>query len=257
MPPGHFIKPTVVIPTFNEAANLPGLCADLFSLPLLGLRVLVVDDASPDGTGQLAESLAKSYPGQVAVIHRSGKLGLGSAYVTGFKEAILAGADAIVQMDADFSHPPEKLPQLLGALEQFDVVMGSRYVKGGSLDARWPAWRKGLSAFGNLYARAILRLPVLDATGGFRAWRRETLMEMPLERIKSNGYAFQIEMAYVAYRLGFSFLEIPFYFADRKWGNSKMSLAIQIEAAKRVWQMLIEYRDLERVHHSCPGAIHS
>lgn len=257
MPPGQFAKPTVVIPTFNEYANLSGLFARLLSLSLPGLRVLVVDDASPDGTGQLAESLAKDYPGQIAVIHRSGKLGLGSAYVTGFKEAVRTGADAIVQMDADFSHPPELLPQMLDALERFDVVMGSRYVKGGSLDERWPAWRKGLSAFGNLYARTILRLPVQDATGGFRAWRRETLVGMPLERIRSNGYAFQIEMAYVAYRLGFSFLEIPFYFADRKWGISKMSLSIQIEAAKRVWQMLIEYRDLERVHHSCPGAIHS
>lgn len=257
MPSAQFIKPTIVIPTYNEAQNLPRLLSELFRLPLPGLRVLVIDDASPDGTGQLVESLEQTYPGRLAVIHRPGKLGLGSAYVTGFQQAILGGADAILQMDADFSHPPGILPELLKVLESYDVVMGSRYVRGGSLDERWPAWRKGLSAFGNVYARTILRLPVLDATGGFRAWRRETLVGMPLERIRSNGYAFQVEMAYVAYRLGFSFIEVPFYFADRKWGISKMSLAIQLEAARRVWQMLIEYRDLERVHHSCPGAIQS
>ena len=251
------MKPTVVIPTYNEAENLPGLVSALFSLQMPGLKVLVVDDASPDGTGDVAEDLAKTYRGRVAVIHRQGKLGLGSAYVNGFQRAIQAGAESVVQMDADFSHPPEKLSELLAALERYDLAMGSRYVKGGSLDTRWPAWRKGLSAFGNLYARTILRLPVFDATGGFRAWRRETLLGMPLERIRSNGYAFQVEMAYVAHRLGFSITEIPFYFADRKWGASKMSLAIQVEAARRVWQMLIEYRDLERVHHSCPGAIHS
>lgn len=123
--------------------------------------------------------------------------------------------------------------------------MGSRYVPGGGVDERWPLWRKGLSAFGNLYARAILRFPVRDATGGFRLWRRETLLGMPLERVRSNGYAFQVEMAYLAHRLGYTFREIPFYFADRQWGKSKMSFRIQLEAAIRTWQLLYEYRSVK------------
>jgi dolichol-phosphate mannosyltransferase len=162
------------------------------------------------------------------------------------QKALRSGADAIAQMDADFSHPPELLKELLVGLQDHDVAMGSRYVPGGSVDQRWPTWRRGLSAFGNIYARNILRLPVKDATGGYRMWRRSTLEAMPLERVRSNGYAFQVEMAYIAYRLGFCFCELPFYFADRKWGHSKMSFRIQREAAMRVWQMLLDYRDLKR-----------
>ena len=235
---------TVVIPTFDEAENIPRLIPELFSLPIPGLRILVVDDGSPDGTGEITEKLAESYPDRLSVLHREEKRGLGSAYITGFRRALREGAESIAQMDADFSHPVEKLPELLNALETCDVAMGSRYVPGGRLDDRWPLWRKGLSAFGNIYARSILRLPVRDVTGGFRIWRRETLLGMPLERVRSNGYAFQIEMAYLAYRLGFVFQEVPFYFADRRWGLSKMSYKIQIEAARRVWQMLQEYQDL-------------
>ncbi|MCI0520952.1 MAG: polyprenol monophosphomannose synthase [Chloroflexi bacterium] len=235
---------TVVIPTFNEAENLPALVSVLFGLPLPDLHILVVDDNSPDGTGVAAEVLAQSSGGRLAVMHRAGKLGLGTAYIAGFQRALGEGAQAVAQMDADFSHPPEMLLRLLQALPDTDVAMGSRYVPGGAVDHHWPAWRKGLSAFGNLYARAILRLPVRDATGGFRAWRRETLLGMPLERVRSNGYAFQVEMAYIACRLGYRFQEIPFYFADRKWGHSKMSLRIQREAALRVWQLLYEYRNL-------------
>jgi dolichol-phosphate mannosyltransferase len=150
-------------------------------------------------------------------------------------------------MDADFSHPPEKLLELMGALDCSDVAMGSRYVPDGAVDERWPLWRKSLSAFGNFYARTILGLPVRDATGGFRVWRRETLCAMPLERVRSNGYTFQVEMAYLAYRLGFTIQEVPFYFADRRWGKSKMSFLIQREAALRVWQIWWEYRHLKRV----------
>ncbi len=237
---------TVVIPTFNEAENLPGLVSALFSLPLSELNILVVDDHSPDGTGDIANHLANINPGRMAVIHRTGKLGLGTAYITGFRAALEAGAQAVAQMDADFSHPPEKLVALLDALESCDVAMGSRYVPGGSVDMHWPLWRKALSAFGNLYARAILGLSVRDITGGFRIWRRETLLGMPLERVRSNGYAFQVEMAYLAIRLGYRFVEVPFYFADRRWGNSKMSARIQYEAALRVWQMRFEYRHLKR-----------
>jgi dolichol-phosphate mannosyltransferase len=234
----------VVTPTYNEAQNLPKLVSALYDLPLPGLGILVVDDNSPDGTGKIADELAAKNQGRLNVLHRSGKLGLGTAYIAGFQRALELGAGAVAQMDADFSHPPEKLIELYEALDQCDVAMGSRYVPGGSVDERWPFWRKGLSAFGNWYARVILRFPVCDATGGYRVWRRNTLLGMPLARVRSNGYAFQVEMAYIAYRLGFTFREVPFYFADRQWGESKMSFRIQREAAVRVWQMLLEYRGL-------------
>jgi dolichol-phosphate mannosyltransferase len=240
------VKLTVVTPTYNEAENLPKLVSALFALPL-DLDILVVDDNSPDGTGQIAEDLAKGHPGHLAVFHRVGKQGLGTAYIQGFGRAIQNGAAAIAQMDADFSHPPEKLLELMQALDCSDVAMGSRYVPDGAVDEHWPLWRKSLSAFGNFYARTILGLPVRDATGGFRVWRRETLCAMPLERVRSNGYTFQVEMAYLAYRLGFTIQEVPFYFADRRWGKSKMSFLIQREAALRVWQILWEYRHLKRV----------
>ena len=239
------VQLTVVTPTYNEAENLVKLVSASFTLPGVDLRLLVVDDNSPDGTGQLAEELALQYPGRLSVHHRAGKLGLGTAYLSGFQRALGEGAQAVGQMDADFSHPPEKLLELLRLLETCDVALGSRYVPGGSLDRAWPIWRKGLSAFGNLYARTILGLPVRDVTGGFRIWRRETLLGMPLERIRSNGYAFQVEMSYVAHRLGYRIKEAPIYFADRRWGQSKMSFRIQREAAVRVWQMRSEYRDLK------------
>jgi dolichol-phosphate mannosyltransferase len=235
---------TVVVPTYNERENLPKLVQILFGLPL-DIDLLVVDDASPDGTGDIAEGLKREYPGKVQVMHRPGKLGLGTAYIQGFQMALAEGAEVLVQMDADFSHPPEKLIEMAAALGSCDVVIGSRYVKGGKLDERWPVWRRGLSAFGNLYARTILGLSVRDTTGGYRMWRANTLLGMPLDRIQSNGYAFQVEMTYVASRLGYRFAEIPIYFADRRWGDSKMSVEIQREAAVRVWQLLWEYRDLK------------
>jgi dolichol-phosphate mannosyltransferase len=237
---------TIVLPTYNEAENLPRITAALFDLSLQNLKLLIVDDGSPDGTGDIAENLVLNYPGYVSVIHREGKLGLGTAYIQGFQQAIADGAEVIGQMDADFSHPPEKIKEMLGRLQSCDVVLGSRYVSGGSLDENWPHWRKGLSSFGNLYARTILRLPVKDTTGGFRIWRRKTLKSMPLSRVRSNGYAFQVEMTYIAYRLGFQFREIPIHFADRRWGDSKMSFRIQLEAALRVWQLIWEYRDLKQ-----------
>lgn len=240
---------TIVIPTYNEAENLPSLVSALFSLPIPELKLLIVDDNSPDGTGQVGESLAASRPGQISVLHRQRKAGIGTAYITGFRLALERGAEAVGQMDADFSHPPEKVTDLLRTLEDCDVAMGSRYIPGGAVDRHWPFWRKGLSAFGNLYSRVLLRLPIQDATGGFRIWRRETLQNMPLQDVRSNGYAFQIEMAYLAYRLGFRFCEVPFYFEDRKWGTSKMSLSIQIEAALQVWEMLWRYRNLQPIHH--------
>lgn len=237
----------IVIPTYNEAENLPRLVSALFELPLSDLHLLIVDDNSPDGTGKLADELAQTYPGKVDVLHRKGKLGLGSAYISGFRWSLDHGAEAIGQMDADFSHPLEKIPVLAESLQKYDVAIGSRYVAGGRLDERWPFWRRALSSFGNVYARTILNLPIRDVTGGFKLWRRETLAGMPLERIKSNGYVFQVEMNYVASRLGFSFTEIPIYFADRRWGKSKMSFRIQAEAAVRVWKLLSLYPDLPRL----------
>ncbi len=149
-------------------------------------------------------------------------------------------------MDADFSHNPKDLIHLLAGLKEKDMVLGSRYVSGGRLDDRWAIWRKGLSSFGNFYARVILGMPIQDVTGGFRAWRRDTLLGIPLDRVKSQGYAFQVEMAYITYLSGFSISEIPIYFADRTRGDSKMSINIQIEAARRVWFILYEYKDLRK-----------
>ncbi len=221
------------------------MVSTLFALPIPDLRILVVDDNSPDGTGKLAEELGAANGGRVSVLHRSGKLGLGSAYIQGFQMALQQGAKAVAQMDADFSHPPDKLVEMANVLETCDVVLGSRYVSGGRLDERWSIWRKILSSWGNFYSRVILRIPVHDITGGFRAWRREALMKMPLDRVRSNGYAFQVEMIYIAYRLGFCIKEIPIYFQDRQVGTSKMSFQIQREAAIRVWQLLYQYRDLK------------
>ncbi len=238
------MKTIVVIPTYNEVENLPRMAAELFQLGIPDFHLLVVDDDSPDGTGKEADRLAEKYPERMTVIHRRGKLGLGTAYLTGFRQALEQGADRVVQMDADFSHNPRRVPDLLNALDDSGMVLGSRYVTGGKLDESWAFWRKGLSSFGNFYARMILRIPVKDLTGGFRAWRRETLQGIPLERVKSQGYAFQVEMAYITHLKGYTIKEIPIYFADRERGKSKMSFTIQAEAARRVWSILAEYRDL-------------
>ncbi len=236
---------TVIIPTYNEAENLPKLVSALFSLPL-DLSLLIVDDNSPDDTGEIADSLAKKYPEKVDVMHREGKLGLRTAYLSGIQHALAKGTDAIAQMDADFSHDPERLVDMAELLKTREVVLGSRYVPGGQVDANWPIWRKWLSAFGNFYARTILGFALRDVTTGFRLWRRETLEGMPLERIQSNGYVFLVEMVYIAHSLGYRFGEVPIYFADRQFGVSKMSLKIQLEAAMRIWAVRWGYRDLKR-----------
>jgi dolichol-phosphate mannosyltransferase len=212
--------------------------------------VLVVDDNSPDGTGRIADELAVTYPGRVNVLHRPGKMGLRSAYLNGFQKVLEGNAQAIVQMDADFSHDPSALVEMAELLKTKDMVLGSRYVKGGSVDERWPFWRKGLSAFGNYYARTILGLPLNDVTTGYRMWRRETLQQIPFERIQSNGYVFLVEMAYLAHCLEFNIGESPIYFADRRWGKSKMSFRIQAEAAFRIWQVWWNYRDLRKAGKS-------
>jgi dolichol-phosphate mannosyltransferase len=241
---GAELKITVTIPTYNEAENLPKLVSAIFALPL-DLHILVVDDNSPDGTGKVADDIA-AQDKRLQVLHRFGKLGLRSAYLAAFQQVLLGDTEVIVQMDADFSHDPAVLTDMAARIASCDVVIGSRYVKGGSVDERWPLWRKELSAFGNLYARSILGFPLRDVTTGYRMWRRETLQSMPLERIRSNGYVFLVEMAYLAYCLEYRIEEVPIYFADRRWGKSKMSFKIQSEASLRVWQVWWDYRDIRR-----------
>jgi dolichol-phosphate mannosyltransferase len=244
------MRTTILLPTYNEAENLPKLVSALLSLPL-DLSVLVVDDHSPDGTGKVADRLSALHPDKVSVLHRPGKEGLRSAYMEGFHKAFDSGAEVVVQMDADFSHDPAVLTEMARRITSCDIVIGSRYVKGGSLDERWPAWRKLLSAFGNFYARTILSFPLRDVTTGYRMWRREALQNIPLDRIRSNGYIFLVEMIYVAYLMGHRINEVPIYFADRRWGKSKMSLKIQLEAAVRIWDVWWHYRDLRnKTHHS-------
>jgi dolichol-phosphate mannosyltransferase len=239
-------KIIVVVPTYNEADNLEHLASELWALPIPNLKILVVDDASPDGTGDIADGMVMQNPGKISVLHREGKLGLGSAYISGFKMAIAERPDAIVQMDADFSHSPRYLPNFLDKLRESDAVLGSRYISGGSLDERWGFGRRYLSWFGNFYSRTILNMSIQDATGGFRMWRRKTLEGMPLDLIRSDGYVFQVEMAYVARKLGYNLVEHPIHFEDRRIGQSKMSFRIQIEAAVRVWQILFLHRNLSK-----------
>jgi dolichol-phosphate mannosyltransferase len=208
---------------------------------------LIVDDNSPDGTGRIADELTHRHLDRMHVIHREGKLGLGTAYITGFKLALEQGADLIVQMDADFSHSPSYIPQLVEATDEHDVVVGSRYVAGGSLDERWSWWRYFLSWWANsVYTRLILGVKVKDATAGFKCWRRATLEGIGLDRVRSNGYVFQVEMAYLTEKLGYRFLEIPIHFEDRRIGRSKMTVPVKIEAALRTFQIRWRHRRAQR-----------
>lgn len=236
------MKTMVVMPTYNEADNLVQMVAELMTLQLDGLEILIIDDNSPDGTGQIAEELAVQYPNKLHVIHRHGKMGLGTAYITGFRYALEEGGDYIIQMDADFSHSPSYLPLFLDKIRECDMVIGSRYVAGGGVDKRWSTWRRFLSWGGNVYARLITGLRVRDTTGGFRCFRRQALLDLDLERIRSEGYAFQIEMAYACQKKGLRLCEMPIYFEDRSMGRSKMSSLIILEAMWRVWQMRWWYR---------------
>ena len=237
----------VVIPTYNEADNLPTMAGELLALDLPDLSILIVDDNSPDGTGKIADELAHRHQDRIHVIHREGKLGLGTAYVTGFKYALQQGADLVIQMDADFSHSPGYLPQLVEATDEYDVVVGSRYVSGGSLDERWGWWRFFLSWWANsVYTRLILGVKVKDATAGFKCWRRATLEGIGLDRVRSNGYVFQVEMAYLTEKLGYHFIEIPIHFEDRRIGRSKMTVPVKIEAALRTFQIRWRHRHTRR-----------
>ena len=225
---------TVVLPTYNEAANLPVIVEELVSLPLTGLHILVADDNSPDGTGDVADELAEKYGAdRLTVVHRPAKQGLGRAYVDGMTRAMAAGAEFVVQMDSDLSHSPLYLPQMLGTLlsTQSDVVIGSRYVCGASLAREWAWHRKALSGFANMYVRALLRLGVRDVTAGFKLWRSAALTAIDVASVRSNGYSFQVEMNYRSVQHGLKIVELPLHFADRREGESKMSLKVQLESA--------------------------
>ncbi|NLE99544.1 MAG: polyprenol monophosphomannose synthase [Anaerolineales bacterium] len=232
------MKLIVVVPTYNEADNVEPMVEALLDLGLADLSVLIVDDESPDGTGQIADAQAARYPQRVHVIHRTALRGLGRAYVDGFRWALDHGGDLIVQMDCDFSHSPQCIPEFVERIEDYDVVIGSRYVEGGKTDERWGWGRWALSWWANsVYTRLLLGTKVRDATAGFKCWRRATLEGIDLSRIRSQGYVFQVEMAYVTEKLGYCMLEVPIYFEDRRIGQSKMTVPVKIEAALRVWEL--------------------
>lgn len=227
------MRPWLVLPTYNEIENLEAMVSAV--VPVLretcgrdGFRVLVVDDSSPDGTGQLADRLASDHD-EVAVLHRPQREGLGPAYLAGFAAALAGDASHVIEMDADFSHEPHDLPRLLDAARTADLVLGSRYVAGGAV-ADWGLLRRIVSRGGSMYARRVLGLDVADLTGGFKCFRREVLEAISLETIRARGYAFQVELTHRAVLAGFSVVEVPIVFRDRRLGRSKMSLRIAAEA---------------------------
>jgi dolichol-phosphate mannosyltransferase len=234
---------TVVLPTYNEAANLPVIVAELLDLPLTGLRILVADDNSPDGTGDIADELAARFgDARVSVVHRPGKEGLGRAYVDGMTRAVRTGAEFVAQMDSDLSHSPGYLSQMLGVLlsTDADVVIGSRYIAGASVAQEWSWHRKVLSDFANTYVRMLLRLGIRDVTAGFKLWRSSALETIDVSHVRSNGYSFQVEMNYRAVQRGLKVIEIPIHFAERHEGESKMNLRVQLESA--LMPFLLRYR---------------
>jgi dolichol-phosphate mannosyltransferase len=232
--PWRLTAVVVVLPTYQEAANLPVIMKVLMELPLPAMRVMVVDDNSPDGTGQIAEELADHYGrNRISVVHRQGKEGLGKAYLDGMSRAITAGAEFVVQMDSDLSHGPEYLPGMLGTMlsAEADVVIGSRYIVGASVGTDWHWRRKALSAFANAYVRALLHLGIRDVTAGYKIWRPSALEAIGLGNVRSHGYSFQVEMNYRARLLGLKIVELPIHFSERAAGESKMTLKVQLESA--------------------------
>lgn len=228
------LKVAIVVPTYNEAENLPPLVERLTALDIDGLGFVIVDDGSPDGTGNVADRLAQDFDGVFKVIHRAGKQGLGTAYVAGFRAALDAGADAVVEMDADLSHPPDEVPRMVAKLADADVVVGSRYVSGGGVDPGWSFGRRMISYWGNVGIRLVVGLRVRDATSGFKAFRASALETIGLDTLHLTGFGFQPEMAHACQRAGLRVVEHPFTFVDRKVGQSKMSLGIALEAFWRL-----------------------
>ena len=225
----------VIVPTFNERENLPVLAAELMRHP--NVTVLIVDDRSPDGTGDVADALAREYTGRIDVMHRVERPGLGRSYIDGIRDAITRSVDVICQMDCDLSHDPRQLPDLVAAVERADVVIGSRYVAGGRI-VNWPFRRRLLSRFANVYIRLVTRLRARDCTSGYRCWRREALASLPLDRFGSNGYSFLVEMLYVAAGLGWRVTEVPITFVERRQGQSKLSQAVLVESALTPWRLI-------------------
>lgn len=224
----------VVVPTFNERDNLPVLIDGLLQIP--SLSVLVVDDGSPDGTGNVADALAREHPDRISVLHRTGRPGLGLSYIDGLRHALTTGVPLVCQMDADLSHSPADLPRLLAAAEHADLVIGSRYVAGGRI-RNWPLHRRLLSAFANRYIRAITGLGIRDGTSGFRCWRREALEQIPFDRILSDSYAFLVELAWETASRGSRIAEVPITFVERRQGVSKLSALTLVESAKLPWRL--------------------
>jgi dolichol-phosphate mannosyltransferase len=235
MNPFEITRALVIVPTYNERENLPRIVPMILDQDPR-LDVLVIDDGSPDGTGDVADAIANDTP-RVHVLHRAGKLGLGTAYIAGFRWGIERGYDVMLEMDADFSHDPGHLPQFLQAVSEYELVLGSRYLNGRVTVVNWPIGRLMLSYFANVYARIVTGLPVADATGGFKAFRRLVLQDIDLEAVESEGYAFQIEMSFRAWKRGHTIGEIPIVFVDRTLGESKMSKKIVREAVWRVWKL--------------------
>jgi dolichol-phosphate mannosyltransferase len=229
------MRPLVIVPTYNECDNLPALLDQLLMLD--GLRILVVDDSSPDGTGQIADEYAAANRSRVQVLHRTGKRGLGRSYIDGMYLALRTDATHVCQMDADLSHNPVDVPRLIAATEQAEFAIGSRYVPGGRIE-NWPARRRMLSAFANRYIRAITKLTIRDCTSGFRCWRREALEQLPLASIRSDGYAFIVELAWEASKAGFRCGEIPITFVERRRGASKLSTRVIVESAILPWRLV-------------------
>ena len=225
----------VIVPTFNERENLPLLVDALMNYPNVSL--LVVDDASPDRTGEVADALARQHPNRIDVMHRTERPGLGRSYIDGIRRAIERPVDVICQMDADLSHDPRHLPDLIAATSRADVVLGSRYIPGGGI-VNWPTRRRVLSRFANGYVRFITRLSVHDCTSGYRCWRRATLASLPLDRFRSDGYSFLVEMLYVAHRRGSRIAEVPITFVERRQGQSKMSTRVMFESALTPWRLI-------------------
>jgi dolichol-phosphate mannosyltransferase len=228
------LRPVVIVPTYNERDNLPVVTNAL--LRLADVRVLVVDDHSPDGTGRVADTLAAAHGGRVSVVHRTGTRGLGLSYIDGMRAALGSDATHICQMDADLSHDPADVPRLLAAVANADMAIGSRYVTGGRVE-NWPRRRMLLSAFANWYVRAITGLSVRDCTSGFRCWSRNAIERLPLDRVISNGYAFQVELTWEAAAAGCRIVEIPITFVDRREGSSKMSSRVLVESALTPWRL--------------------
>jgi dolichol-phosphate mannosyltransferase len=225
----------VIVPTYNERENITRLIGAILDQDQR-LEILVVDDGSPDGTGEIVEALIQHEP-RLHILKRARKMGLGTAYIAGFRWALEQGYDYVFEMDADFSHDPAHLPQFLMAIENADLVLGSRYRNGKVTVVNWPIKRLLLSYFANVYARIVTGLPVWDATGGFKAFRRKVLEAIDLSHVRSNGYAFQIEMSFRAWRKHFEIVEIPIVFVDRTEGQSKMSGSIVREAIWMVWRL--------------------